>query len=303
MCRFCETRHQPLASPGHTSQRRRSFGRPEDASLARRPSSAQAPPADTQRVELHQDLDALLKSLLHSFVERLFGRAAPDFATNNARHTRASLRTCRSPADQTTGCSRRAPNAEHVFHASAAAARSRGARNAASFDHPRGLSEGTSTSAARPKPSRGAQSSICSRGGAAAVVAARPEQRALVAVRLLVEPGHDTLDALGRVAVRGPLGAAAGARLERRRSLAEGRASRTRERTDPGVGDEPAPVRRVLHEARVLEAVRARRAPQELRRGRRRKRRRFPEPTRRETRRSRRRGRARTGPGVDLHLV
>ena len=27
----------------------------------------------------------------------------------NALHTRASLRTCRSPADQTTGCSRRAP--------------------------------------------------------------------------------------------------------------------------------------------------------------------------------------------------
>ena len=61
---------------GHTSQRRRSFGRPEDASLARRPSSAQAPPADTQRVELHQDLDALLESLLHSFVERHFRSSA-----------------------------------------------------------------------------------------------------------------------------------------------------------------------------------------------------------------------------------
>ena len=50
MCRFCETRHQPLASLGRTSQRRRSFGRSEDASLARRPSCiAQAPPADTKR--------------------------------------------------------------------------------------------------------------------------------------------------------------------------------------------------------------------------------------------------------------
>ena len=99
--------------------------------------------------------------------------------------------------------------------------------------------------------------------------ASLPQQRALVAVRLLVEPGHDTLDALGRVGVRGPLDAAAGARLERRRSLAEGRASRTRERTVPGVGYEPAPVRMILHEARVLEAVHARRAPRELRRGRR----------------------------------
>ena len=46
--------------------------------------------------------------------------------------------------------------------------------------------------------------------------ASLPQQRALVAVRLLVKPGHDALDALGRVAVRGPLGAA-DARLERRR--------------------------------------------------------------------------------------
>ena len=38
--------------PSHTSQRRRSFGRPEDASSARRSFCiAQAPPADTRRVE------------------------------------------------------------------------------------------------------------------------------------------------------------------------------------------------------------------------------------------------------------
>ena len=160
----------------------------------------------------------LRESLFKSFVVH-FGCAAPDFATNNALHTKASLRTCRSPADQTTGRPRAAHRTEHVFHVSAVAARSRGARNAASFDHPRGLSEGTSTSAARPKPSRSAQSSICSRGAVAtaAVVTARPEQRALVAVGLVVEPGHDALNALGRVAVRGPLDAAAGARLERRR--------------------------------------------------------------------------------------
>ena len=63
--------------PSHTSQRRRSFGRPEDASSARRSFCiAQAPPADTRRVEPQQGLDALLESLLHSFVERHFRSSA-----------------------------------------------------------------------------------------------------------------------------------------------------------------------------------------------------------------------------------
>ena len=63
--------------PSHTSQRRRSFGRPEDASSARRSFCiAQAPPADTRRVEPQQGLDALFGSLLHSFVERHFRSSA-----------------------------------------------------------------------------------------------------------------------------------------------------------------------------------------------------------------------------------
>ena len=58
--------------------------------------------------------------------------------------------------------------------------------------------------------------------------------------------------------------------VERRRRLAEGRTVGTRERTDPGVWDSVAAVQsRLSREARVLEAVHAPRAPQELRRGRR----------------------------------
>ena len=94
------------------------------------------------------------------------------------------------------------------------------------------------------------------------------KQRALVAVRLLVEPRHEALDAPGRVVVLGPLGAVDARRASptpRRRTNC-----RTRERTDPGVWDLVAAVQpRLSREARVLERVHAPRAPQELRRGRR----------------------------------
>ena len=105
--------------------------------------------------------------------------------------------------------------------------------------------------------------------------ASLPQQRALVAVRLLVEPGHDALDALGRVAVRGPLGTPSGASpsvdhwaqqvpvssvVASRRSCptTPSRELRARERARDALG---ALVRLPRHEAWVIEAVHARRAP------------------------------------------
>ena len=118
-------------------------------------------------------------------------------------------------------------------------------------------------------------------------------QRALVAVQLLVEPGHDALDGLGRVAVRGPLGG-----VDAVSSVAEA----SPKDTLLGLENEQIPESVPLRTASAAASTRgmgSRSSPRPPRASgasarASRKQWRFPEPTRRETRGSRRRFRART---------
>ena len=195
--------------------------------ILHRTSSARRHPASRTQ----QGLDALLESLLHSFVERHF--------RNSARWSRSD--SSWSPDTMPWTPLGAPPSVDH-------------------WGRPRARRRPWTTGRSRC-PSRASSHRVEVAQRRRRELRARERARDALGARVRL-PRHVHGQTLGRVRVR--LGA-------RGRGLDElERASRTRERTDPGVGDEPGTFRPLLPpEARVLEAVHARRAPRELRRGRR----------------------------------